>query len=332
MKNNDVKKRKRYEAEKPQHFDWEDWKAIVLRVKDDISKDHLQVVAAGVAFYFFLALFPAFSAVVSIYGLLVEPAEVQQQMDQMTRLLPEQAREMLSGILNNIAGKSDSTLGWSLVLSLLFSLWSANKGTTALFEGTNIAYSQLDERGFLKKKAITLLFTLGGIVTGILSMALVVAFPAIVDSIPLPSTISGLINWLRWPLLALIIMLALVLIYKIAPYRSRPRYKWVGWGAVIATLLWLIVSLLFSYYMNNFGNFDKTYGTFTAVIILMLWFFLTAFIILIGAEINSEMEHQTRKDTTTGKEKPMGERNAYFADHVADEVRRKEPKSSTKKQ
>jgi membrane protein len=224
---------------------------------------------------------------------------------------------MLSGILEKTAAKSGQTLGWSLVLSILLSLWSANKGTSALFEGLNIAYNEYDERNFLKKNAVTLLFTIGGIVLGFICMALVVGFPAMVGSLGLPDFARTLIGWLRWPLLMLIIVFALGAMYKIAPDRDNPEFRWVSWGAIIATLLWIGGSLLFSLYVSNFGSYDKTYGSFAAVIILMMWFFLTAFFILLGAEINSEMEHQTRYDTTVGPNEPMGQRGGYHADHVA---------------
>jgi membrane protein len=146
---------------------------------------------------------------------------------------------------------------------------------------------------------------------------MVVAFPALIDKIGLPSTLETIIQFLRWPILALIVMFALAAVYKVAPYRKSPEFKWISWGAIIATALWLGGSLLFSLYVNNFGRFDETYGSFAAVIILILWFFLTGFIILLGAEINSEMEHQTSRDTTTGEDKPVGHRGGYYADHVA---------------
>lgn len=304
-------------ANKPTDIPGKGWKDIALRVKDQLKYDHVQVVAAGVAFYFFLALFPAIAAAVSIYGLVVSPEQVQQQMSQIASALPEQAHQMISDILQRMAGKSGSSLGWSVAISTLISLYSAKKGITALFEGVNIAYDELDERGFLKKNAIELLFTLGAIITGILAIALIAAWPALTGKLGLPSVLQTVISWGRWILLAAIIIFSLGLIYKVAPDRDHPEFKWVSWGAVLATLLWIGGSLLFSWYVTNFGSYDKTYGSFAAVIILMLWFFLTAFIILLGAEINSEMEHQTRKDTTVGEDEPMGERGAFHADHVA---------------
>jgi membrane protein len=305
-------------ANRPGEIQKKGWKEVLLRVKDQLDKDNIGIIAAGVAFYFFLALFPSLAAFVSIYGLVMDPAQVTQQMDQLTSVLPEQAHETLHDILQNIVGNSDSTLGWALLLGILISLWSANQGTKALFEGVNIAYDEENKRGFMAQNAISLLFTLGAIVLGIVVIALVAGFPAFVDSLPLPEVVKTVIGWGRWLLLALIIMGSLALIYQYAPFREDAKLRWISWGAFIATVLWIAASLLFSFYVNNFGSYNETYGSVAAIIILLLWLNLTCYIILLGAEINSELEHQTAKDTTKGKEKPMGERGAYHADHVAE--------------
>lgn len=310
-----------HQAEKPTQIPVKGWKDIALRVKTRLTKDHVPIASAGIAFFFFLATFPAIAAALSIYGLVMEPAQVEQQMIQLANVLPDQAHQMISGILEKQSEKSTSSLGWSLVLSVLISLWSANKGAKAVFEGVNITYYETDDRGFFKENAVTLLFTIGGIIIGFIAIALVVAFPALIDKIGLPSILEKVIQILRWPILALIVMFALAAVYKVAPHRKSAEFKWTSWGAIAATASWLAGSLLFSLFANNFGSFDETYGSFAAVIILMLWFFLTGFIILLGAEINSEMEHQTSRDTTTGEDKPMGQRGGYHADHIAGKVK-----------
>jgi membrane protein len=306
-----------HNAEKPTQIPPKGWKDIALRVKNRLTKDHVTLVSAGIAFYFFLAIFPSIAAALSLYGLVMEPAQVEHQMSQLVNVLPEQAHQMISDILKQQSEKPGSSLGWSLVLSVLISLWSANKGTKAVFEGINITYDETDGRGFLKRNAVTLIFTLGGIIIGFFAIAMVVAFPALIDKIGLPSTLETIIQFLRWPVLALIVMFALTAVYKVAPNRESPALKWASWGAIIATVFWLAGSLLFSLFVNNFGILDEAYGSFAAVITLMLWFFLTAFIVLLGAEVNSEMEHQTKLDTSTGEDKPMGQRGGYHADHVA---------------
>jgi membrane protein len=305
------------QAESPREIPKGGWKDVLLRVKDQLTTDHIDIVAAGVAFYFFLALFPALAAVVSIYGLVTDPGQVEQHMAQLTSLLPQETHQMISERLHSIAQQSGKALGWGVIFSILISLWSANSGTKSLFEGINIAYNEENERGFIKQNALTLLFTIGAMIVGIISAGLVVGFPAMVGKLGLPEVLQTIISWGRWPLLGVIVMFALALIYKVAPSRNNPKFKWVSWGAVISTVLWLLGSWLFSLYVTNFGNYNETYGSVAAVIILMLWFNLTSYIILLGAEINSELELQTAKDTTIGKAKPMGDRQAYHADHVA---------------
>ena len=304
-------------ADRPTHIPLRGWKDIGARVMHQIKCDHAQIVAAGIAFYFFLALFPAIAAALSIYGLVMEPAQVQQQMSQLTGFLPQQVHQMLSDVLSGMSGKSGGALGWSLAIGVLISLWSANKGTKAIFEGVNIAYDETDDRNFLRKNGITLLFTLGGIVLGFVCLMIIVGFPAFIDRLGLPPVLQTVILWASWILLAAIIVYALGMIYKTAPDRDDPEFRWVSVGSVTAALLWLGGSLLFTWYVNSFGSFDKTYGSFAAVVILMLWFFLTGFVIMLGAEINSETEHQTARDTTVGRDRPMGRRGAYHADHVA---------------
>lgn len=306
-----------HQAERPAEIPKAGWKDVFKRVKNQLAADNIDIVAAGVAFYFFLAVFPALAALFSVYGLVMDPAQVEQQLAQLSNALPEQVHQMLEERLKSLASQSGGTLGWGVVLSILISLWSANKGTKSLFEGINIAYNEKDERGFIKQNALTLLFTLGGIVLGIISISLVVAFPALIGNLGLPETLQTVLKWVRWPVLGVIIVFGLALIYKYAPDRDRPQFRWVSWGAVIATVLWLVGSLLFTWYVTNFGSYNETYGSVAAVIILMLWFNLTSYTVLLGAEINSELEHQTAKDTTIGKSKPLGDRGAYHADHVA---------------
>ncbi len=318
MSPNNTLSKNGYDSASPGAIPKKGWKDIIMRLKDRIGEDNVSIVAAGVAFYFFLAMFPAISAIVSIYGLVVEPAEVEQQLKQVADVLPADAHEMISRILTQTAEKSSESLSLSLIISILFSLWSANKATTAVFTGVNIAYHESDDRNFFKKIGITLLFTLGAIFTGIIAVAFVIAFPALIDKLGLSSLLQNGLALLRWVILAGIVYFAFILLYRTAPHRSTPKMKWVNPGAIFATVLWMGGSLLFTLYINNFTSYDKTYGTIAAVVILMLWFFLTGFIILLGAELNSEIEHQTRVDTTIGGVKPMGERGAHFADRVAE--------------
>ncbi len=317
MAKNTSKGHKGHNADKPGEIPASGWKEIGSRVISQIKADHVQIVSAGVAFYFFMALFPTLVAALSIYGLVSNPADIESHISALSGFLPGEATGMIDNFIKPIVSKPDQTLGWGLVFSILLSIWSANQGTSALFEGMNIAYNEQDDRSFFKRTGITLLFTICGIILGLLSIVIIVLFPAFIDKINLGATLETVLGWVRWLVLGLIIVFALGVIYKKAPDRDNPELKWVSWGTVIATVLWIGGSLLFSWYVKNFGSYDEMYGSFAAVIIMLFWLFLTAFIILLGAEINSEMEHQTRKDTTVGPDQPMGERGGYHADHVA---------------
>lgn len=293
----DMKKIKTIDS--PKKIKGKGWKKILMRVKDRIGEDNLTIVAAGVAFYAFLAIFPALVALLSIYGLAVDPQQAEQQISQLSGMMPEQAFEIIKERLDNLVSTSGSALSWGTALGILISLWSANAGTKSLFTGLDIAYETKNNRGLIKQNALTLLFTLGFIITLVLSMTLIVIFPAIVHAIGLPDNIETLINWLRWPLLAVIVVFVVSLIYKYAPDRKTPKFKWVVIGAALATLLWLIASWGFSYYVSNFGNYGEMYGSISAVVILMLWLFLTSFIILLGGEVNSATEAYARNDLKT---------------------------------
>lgn len=312
------KRQKGHNAEKPEEIPASGWKEIGSRVVSQIKKDHVKIVSAGVGFYFFMALFPTLVAALSIYGLVSDPASIESHISALSGILPGEATGMIDSFIKPIVSKPAQTLGWGLIFSVLLSLWSANQGTSALFEGVNIAYNERDDRSLVKRTGVTLLFTFGGIILWLFSILIIVLFPAFIDKIHLGSTVETMFGWARWVILAFIIIFALGIIYKNAPDRDDPEIKWVSWGSVIATILWIGGSLLFSWYVKNFGSYDDMYGSFAAVIIMLFWLFLTAFIILLGAEINSEMEHQTRKDTTVGPDEPMGERGGYHADHVAD--------------
>jgi len=308
------------DAKWPHHIPLRGWVDIGKRVWHEMQVDHVQIVSAGVGFYFFLAIFPTIVAAISIYSFVLEPAQIEEQISRLNLILPEKAFEMITDILNPVIRQTKKEIGWGLLISILVSIWSANKGTNALFQGVNIAYDEPDSRNIVKKNLITLLFTLCGLVLGLISLLIVIFFPLLIDKFGLTPEIENILTWFRWVILGFILITTLSMVYKIAPNRRSPRFRWVSWGAILGTVLWLAGSMLFSWYVSNFGSYDDLYGSFAAVAILMLWLFLTAFIVLMGAEINSEMEHQTRYDTTVGLEKPMGERNAYHADRCAVEL------------
>jgi membrane protein len=286
----------------------------VKRIFKRINDDNVSIVSAGIAFYFFLALFPGIAAVISIYGLAVDTSQAQQHLNDAANVLPAEAYDLVSNLILQTAGQSSGTLGWSLIISILLSLWSASKGTSAMFDGVNIAYHEKDERGFFMKKAIILLFTLGVIVAGLISIAFVVAFPAFIENLGLPPVLKTVLALLRWVVLAGIVYFVLEMIYKIAPNRGSD-FRWLNPGAIVATVLWIGGSLLFTLYVNNFGDYDKTYGSIAAVIILLLWFYLTGFIIMLGAEINAETLPDRHVTSMVGTGEPLGISGSQYPKH-----------------
>jgi membrane protein len=273
-------------------------------------------VAAGVAFYAMLALFPALIALVSVYGLISDPQQVQQQIQSISGVLPGDVAAIVQEQLSSIVSSTSAGLSLGFAISLAAALWTASSGIQALVTGVNIAYDEEETRNFLKLRGTALLFTLGAVVVVTLLLAGIVLVPVWVSAIGLGSVAETAINWGRWPLLAAVFFGALSGLYRYGADRSNPRWRWVTWGALASTVLWLLGSLGFSYYVSQFGNFNETYGALGAVIVLLFWLYISAFIVLLGAELNSEMEHQTQIDSTDLPEKPLGERRAYVADTV----------------
>lgn len=292
------------------------WLQIAKRVWKQASKDNIQIVSAGVAFYFFLSLFPAIAAFLLLYGLVMSPTEAAEQVQRMEILLPKEAYQLIANFANSLSENASPSLGWGVAFSIVLSIFSTNKGTNALFTGLNIAYNQTDSRPFIRKTLLSLSVTLGTILAGSLLLALVAVVPVISKMLPLPGMTEMILNWLRWPLIVVLSFAILAFLYKVAPYRTNPQWRWVTPGSIVAVLLWMLGSAGFGWYIDSFGAMSKTYGSLAAIVVLMLWFFITAYAILLGAEINGESEYQTVRDSTIGPEKPMGSRGAYHADHV----------------
>lgn len=281
------------------------WTTTLKHTRREVKQDNLTIVAAGVAFFAFLAIFPALAALISIYGLVADPAAVEQQIASLRGVLPAEAADLIGRQLQRIASGSSQSLGWSLALSVLLGLWSANKGMKGLVQGLNIAYGEEDERSWFKRTAIQLGLTLGAILAAIVAIGMVVALPAALSFLGLGGGVRIGVEVARWVLLAALVVVGLGVVYRLGPARGalRPR-RWVTPGAIVATLLWLIGSLLFSIYVANFGSYAKTYGALAAVVILLIWFYLTAFVILLGAELDGEREKTRRKMSSTGAEAP----------------------------
>jgi membrane protein len=303
------------DAERPQQIPPKGWMDIAKRVAKEVKQDQVPLLAAGVAFYLLLSLFPAVIAGVSIYGLVADPTTVRDQIARLTETLSPETAKLVGEQIRQVTAGAGGALGLATVLGIAAALWSASSGMKALVTGINMTYDETETRKFLKLRGLALLLTLGAMVLLAVALALIVGFPAVPDA--WPAALRWLVAVLRFVVLAGLLVVGLAVLYRYAPNRDEPKWTWVSWGSGIATLLWVLASVGFSVYATFFGNYNKTYGALAGVIILMFWLFLTAFVVLLGAELNTEMELQTARDTTAGPERPMGERQAHAADHVA---------------
>jgi membrane protein len=303
-------------AERPSEIPAHGWRDIFWRLWAQIGQDNVSIIAAGVAFYGLLAVFPAITAFVSLFGLFADPAAVQAQFANLQGGIPAEAWTLINDQLSAVMAAGSRSLGISALVALAIALYSAGAGVRALMTALNIAYNEEEKRSFIRFYLTAFVFTLGIAALGLLSLGVIVAVPVILNLIRLGGVAGALVKLLPWLVLAMFIIVALGVLYRYGASRAEPKTRWVSWGAVLATVLWIGASLLFSVYVANFGSYNETYGALGAVVVLLMWFWISAFIVLIGAELNAEMEHQTERDTTTGSSRPRGERGAYVADHV----------------
>lgn len=306
------------EARTPHQIPRRGWWDILLRTKEQITTDNLSLVAAGVAFYALLAVFPGLAASVSIYGLVSNGAEIERQFEDLAVLMPPEARPILLDQVNALTASSETALGVTAIGGVLLALLSAVKGMKAVISALNIAYNEREKRGFIRLNVLAFVLTVASVVFLLLMLGLVVAVPAAVNLLALSGPLETVLSMLRWPVLLVVALAGLGALYHFAPSRNEPRWHWVSWGATVATALWLLASFGFSVYVENFGNYNKVYGSVGALVILLMWFFISAYALLLGAELNAEMEHQTVVDTTVGEPKPIGSREAYVADTVGE--------------
>jgi membrane protein len=292
------------------------WKDILLRIWKSIGKDRVVVVAAGVTFYSILALFPAIAALVALYGLLADPATITSHLDSIAGVVPGGAIEVIRDQITRVASQGRTTLGLTFLVGLLTSLWSANAGMKSLFDAHNLVYNEPEKRGFIWLNIISLTFTISAIVFALIAMGVMIVVPVVLNFIGLGGATEMVLKIARWPALLIVVSLALASLYRYGPSREKPRWRWITWGSAVAAVSWLVISILFSWYAENFGSYNETYGSLGAIIAFMFWIWLSIIVVLIGAELNAETEHQTVRDTTTGRPKPMGARGATMADTI----------------
>lgn len=294
------------------------WKDIALRVKDEVSEDRVGLIAAGVAFYGLLAIFPGIAALMAIAGLVTEPAAIVDQLNRLLGVLPEQAATIILDQAREVAGSDKGGLGLAAFFGLLIAIYSASKGVASLMQGLNVAYDEDETRGFFKLTLVKLALTVGLIVGFSLVLAGLLALPAALAALQLgalPETIAALI---RWPVLLLVAISGIAALYRWAPSRENAEWRWITPGAALACVLWIVGSGGFAFYVQNFGSYNETFGTLGGVVVMLMWLWLSAYIVIVGAEVDAEIEAQTRRDTTTGAHEPMGERGAEKADTLGE--------------
>lgn len=304
------------QADTPSEIPRKGWKDIALRLYQEFGNDRILLVAAGVTFYAILALFPAIAALVSIYGAVADPSTINAHLEDLRGILPDGAIDIVGGQVRRLVDKGDKALGLTAAISILISLWSANGGMKAVFDALNIAYEEEEKRSFVMLNLQSLAFTAGALLFVVLALTGIVVVPAALQVLGLDEK-ARYIALLRFPALLLLVIGTLAVLYRYGPSRRKPNWRWVTWGSAVAGVLWLIVSGLFSWYVANFGSYNETYGSLGAAIGFMTWIWLSTTVVLLGAELNAEMEHQTARDTTVGGEKPLGTRQARMADTVA---------------
>ena len=302
------------EANRPEEIPAKGWKDVAFRVWGEINKDRVSLVAAGVSFYLMLALFPALAALVSIYGLIADPSSIGERITFLGEIFPAGTLELILEQLSSFASQKPTSLSLGVVVGLLVTLWSAHNGVTALFDAMNIAYEETEKRSFVKLTVVSFLFTLAGLFIIILMVLGMGVLPLALNLLGVDDSVETISKIARWPLMLIFVCAAIASVYRYGPSRERAKLRWLTWGAVLSTAAWLIMALGFSFYIENFADFNATYGTLGTFVGFMIWTWLSVLILIVGAELNAELEHQTARDSTVSPDKPMGERGAYVAD------------------
>ncbi|WP_307147697.1 YihY/virulence factor BrkB family protein [Rhizobium tibeticum] len=291
---------------------------VFFRVVKEVSDDRVTLIAGGVTFYLLLALFPALAALVSLYGLMADPVTMSDHLRELAGLLPPGAFDLIADQIKNLVETRNSTLSVTFIVGLSIALWSTHSGTLAVFDAMNVAYEEKEKRSLVKLNAIALCFTLCAMLCAAIMIGLVAVMPAVLSYLWLDQFKEHMALLLRWPVLLLIVGAIVTAVYRFGPSREPAKFRWMTWGAVLVTLSWFAMSVGFSFYMNHFADYSATYGTLGTLIAFLIWTWLSIVILIVGGELNAELEHQTAKDTTTGPELPMGSRGAYVADSLGE--------------
>jgi membrane protein len=304
------------QATHPLQIPLKGWYDILWRTYREMQSDRLLSIAGGVSFFALLAIFPAITALVSAYGLFFNPGAIVSDIAELNDVVPVTVLSIVHEQAMRIAANSSQTLSLGLVLGILLSLWSAMGGVKAVIDALNVIYEQRESRSLVKLNVVALIFTLFGFATFLLAMAAIVVLPLVLSPIGLGSLAETVARLVRWPVLLMFLLFGLAILYRYGPDRRTARWQWVSVGSAFAALTWFAASFLFSWYLTNFANYNATYGSLGAVVGLMTWLWISTIVVLLGAELNAEIEHQTACDSTIGAQKPLGERGAVMADTV----------------
>jgi membrane protein len=302
------------QATRPGHIPMRGWRDILWRVWDKIFADRAMLVAGGVTFYLLLALFPALAAFVSLFGLFADPATVAESAGVLRDVLPDAGAAIVTDQLAQLASQRTEALGFGLAVSVAAALWTANSGVKAIFEAMNVAYNEPERRSLLRLHLVSFSFTLGGLLVAALLVIAIGVVPAVLAVSELGPGAELALRLARWLVILPLVAVVFALLYRFGPSRRPARWRWVSWGSALAAGVWLVASIGFSWYLENVANYNATYGSLGALVGLMLWIWLSSFILVVGAELNAETERQTCRDTTDPPERAMGSRGAYAAD------------------
>jgi len=305
----------------PLHIPWKGWKDIFWRTVQEIQSDRLLAVAAGVVFYALLALFPAVTAGVSVYALFADAGTITGHIEELSTLLPGGAIDIVSEQIRRIVQRGSRELTFGFAAGLVIAFWSANAGMKAIFDALNVIYDEQEKRSFIKLNLISMLFTLSAIALVLAVFASVTVVPFVLKYVGLESGTRFIIGYGRWLGMFIVTVAALSVLYRYGPSRATARWQWISVGSLFAAAMWMITSIAFSWYVANFGTYNATYGSLGAAIGMMMWMWLSVIVVLVGAELNSEIEHQTARDSTTGAPAPLGRRGATMADTVGESQR-----------
>jgi membrane protein len=304
------------EAVSPAHIPWKGWNDIFWRTASQVSQNRLLAISAAVVFYGLLALFPAVTALVSSYGLFAAAPTIRDHLSFAAEVMPADAYSIVQDQIARVVAKGDAKLSLGFVFGVGFALWSANAGMKAIIDALNVVYEEDEKRGFFRLNLISLTFTVGAIAALLVAVGAVVVTPLLLQRIGLGAQTESLVRIVRWPALMLGMLAGLAVLYRYGPSRREALWAWLSVGAITATLAWFVGSAALSYYLANYAHYDATYGSLGTAIGTMIWMWMSAIVILFGAALNSEIEHQTARDTTVGTEKPLGARGATMADTV----------------